>query len=108
MSDSPIILLDSAEDGCCESLGWVEATVDEDRARDQLAEFCFDEDGETPCRPDCGPARKVTLAPSADPATTVLEDVRWYPVDKLGDEFEVDDLDARRSEAREFWEVPVV
>lgn len=56
----PDILLDQAEDGYCETTGWVEAIVTEDEARDALAEFCCDEDGKDPFRPT-GPAQRVHM-----------------------------------------------
>lgn len=106
MSAEPTILLDAAGEGYCESRGWVEASVSEGRARDLLAPFCSDEHGESPCRPDCGPARKVILAPSTDPATSDPEAARWYPIDRLREL--ADDFDERCREALEFWEVPVL
>lgn len=57
---SVYVLVDQPEDGYVETCGWVEASVDEDKARDMLAEFCCDEDGETGYRPT-GPARRVHL-----------------------------------------------
>lgn len=56
----PHVLIDQPEDGCVETMGWVEATVDEDKARDMLAEFCCDESGDSPYRPT-GPAERVHL-----------------------------------------------
>jgi hypothetical protein len=54
----PIVLLDAEE--FCESRGWVQANVSEDAARDLLAPSCYDEDGDTPARPN-GPASRVWL-----------------------------------------------
>lgn len=59
----PLVLCDTYDEGICENRGWVEATVDEERARDVLAEFCVDEYGKLDYRPECGPAKKVWLAP---------------------------------------------
>jgi hypothetical protein len=91
-----IILMDTYEDGYCEETGWVETTVSEDEARDQLAEFCFDEEGETPHRPEGEPAVKVWLQP--DPAdTTPYEDEKCWI--KCG---------SHDPGSLEFWEIKVV
>lgn len=96
MSAPALILMDSYEDGYCEEIGWVETSVTEDEARDALAEFCFDEDGNAPYRPDCGPAVKVWLQP--DPAdTTPYDDEK--PWIKCG---------AHDPGSLEFWEIKVV
>lgn len=73
---SPDVLIDSPWDGICESRGWVEACVPEDRARDVLAEFCLDEDGNEGARP-IGPAKRVHLR-CANPRADV-EEQRWVP-----------------------------
>jgi len=75
----PLILMDQPEDGWCESLGWVQATVNESEARLLLAEWCADEDGEmTGAVPDCGRARIVRLAPEAGDGDYGT----WYPCDE--------------------------
>jgi hypothetical protein len=61
-SRHPLILFDTYDDGYCEEKGWVEATVDENEARDILAEYCFDEDGKEGFRP-VGSAKKVYMRP---------------------------------------------
>lgn len=87
LTDHPTVLIDEPEDGWCETVGWVEAIVDEDRARDALAEFCVDDNGNEPFRPT-GPAERVHLRlsnPAADP-----EDQRWVkcrPAAKTAVEF---------------------
>jgi hypothetical protein len=87
-----LVLLDHAEDGYCERRGWVTVDATEDQARDALAEFCGDEDGESPWRPDCGPASRVWLGLVDLEAS--YEDQRWRPCHK--------DV----AGAREFWEIP--
>jgi hypothetical protein len=87
-----MVLIDQPEDGYADTRGWVEAIVDEERARDLLAEFCMDEDGDLGYRPT-GPASRVHLCVE-DPEQDV-EDQRWVPV-KPEDE-----------RAVEFWEVVV-
>jgi hypothetical protein len=57
---TPRILIDQPWDGYAETLGWVEATVTEDQARDALTEFCMTEDGEMGYRPT-GPAKREWL-----------------------------------------------
>ncbi len=86
------VLIDQPEDGCCETLGWVEATVTEREAREALAEFCCTEDGDSPFVPT-GPAERVLLRltnPKAD-----YEQQRWTQCTK------------RAKGATEFWEVVV-
>lgn len=73
----PHILVDAPWDGGCEHTGWVEACVPEDRAREMLTEFCWDEDGHE-ARP-VGPAKRVWLrliSPAVD-----IEDQRWESCD---------------------------
>lgn len=89
-SHGPRVLIDQPEDGWCEDVGWVEATVPEARARELLAEFCCDERGDSPSKPT-GPARRVFMRlsnPKAD-----YEDQRWVL------------CTARAKTAIEFWEV---
>ncbi len=118
---APVILLDMPEDGGCEECGWVEATVNENMARDALADCCCGAEGESPYRPT-GPATKVRLVPMD---MNMDEWTRWYPVDDIdgvvternadlvadGEPPLADDLAeyvvARRTEAIEFWRIEV-
>lgn len=59
---NPLVFFDTYDEGYCEDKGWVEATVTEDKARDILAEYCFDEDGREGFRP-VGSIKKVYLCP---------------------------------------------
>jgi hypothetical protein len=112
---TPDLLLDASEDGCCEERGWVEAVVSKERACELIWPFAerYGEPDALP--PDPGRVAKVTLAPAKDPATCDWEQQRWHPLAKLRelaagqdpDDPEVEDLEARLLEAREFWEVPV-
>lgn len=91
-SGIPQVLVDQPDDGYCENVGWVEASVSEREAREQLAEFCCDEDGNTPFTPT-GPAERVLMRltnPKAD-----WEYQRWVR------------CTARAKGAVEFWEVVV-
>lgn len=86
-AEAPQILVDEPEDGYCETLGWVEAVVGEDEARDALAEFCCDEHGDPPSRP-VGSARIVHMR-LINPAQD-YEYQRWQrctPRAKTGVEF---------------------
>lgn len=87
--------MDNSEDGCCETTGWVEATVSEDVARDHLAEFCFDEDGDSPHRPECGPAVKVWLQPNPADRTPYDEEKTWV------------NCGAYDPGSRVFWEIKI-
>lgn len=82
MSLSPIVLIDQPEDGYCESVGWVEATLSEEEARDFLSEWCVDEDGNDGFVPT-GPAKRVKLSPQPG---VIPEEERWYE-DEDGQEF---------------------
>lgn len=112
---APDILLDASEEGCCEERGWVEATVTKERACELIWPFAEMNGEPEGIPPDPERVVKVALAPARNPATCDWEQQRWYPVADLvklaaaqdSDEPEVEDLDARLLEAREFWEVPV-
>lgn len=108
MSDAPqpIVLLDSPEDGYCEETGWVEATVDQERARDLLAEFRTSEDGdETPFRP-VGAVTPVKLVPASDPAKwgDDPESEFWCERDKLGP-MATDERTRCLAAVKDFWQV---
>lgn len=85
MSTSPLVLVDTPEDGYCDAVGWVEATVSEDEARVLLSEWCVDEDGEDGLVP-VGPAKRVKLSPQpgAHP-----DEERWYEADDGIDFWEI-------------------
>ena len=89
----PVVLIDQPWDGYAEDLGWVEATVDEDKARDILAEFCLDEDGNTGYRPT-GPASREWLVRDSEPKPNA-EDEMWHAAK------------AETEGAVEFWKVVV-
>lgn len=89
---NPVVLLDSPDDGYCESFGWVTTDVSETDARFLLKDFCADADGDPPYVPQ-GPATKVLLAPVEK--GPFVDEWRWHYV-------EVD-----HPEAQEFWEIDV-
>ena len=112
---SPIILIDAPEDGCIEEQGWVEAIVPAVLACDLILPLCGD------LVPDRMNVTRVTLVPIKDPAKGDDEAQRWLPPDQAWsiaqdqpddaselDEAEVESLDDRLAEAKEFWQVPVV
>jgi hypothetical protein len=74
MTQHAMVLIDEPDEERCESHGWVEATVSEATARDLLAEYCADENGNSPARPQ-GEAKLVWLRASA-PAKHP-ENERW-------------------------------
>lgn len=88
----PLVLIDQPDDGYCEERGWVEAIVDEDEARDTLAEFCADDEGNDPHRPT-GPITLVYLRLTNPAADYELQ--RWTPCRETA------------KTARPFWEVVV-
>jgi hypothetical protein len=88
----PTLLLDSPDDGYCESTGWVETVVTEDEARNLLAEWCMDENGDMPFRP-VGAIKRVHMAPEK-PGDETAEQM-WHKSDE----------DAPG--AMEFWEITV-
>jgi hypothetical protein len=112
---TPFILIDAPEDGCIEECGWVEATVSAERACELIVPLCDE------FRPDLAGVTRVTLVPLKDPAKGDDEAQRWLPPDQVRsiaqeqsddaselDEAEVESLDDRLAEAKEFWQVPVV
>jgi hypothetical protein len=62
MTETTEILLDSPDDGICESHGWVTTDTSVEEARNALREFCLDEDDEPGYLPQGDPTR-VWLAP---------------------------------------------
>lgn len=109
----PVVLLDCwPEDDCVGERGWVEVTVSKERACELIRPFCEEE-----AMPDLDRVVKVTLAPIKDPAAHgddecqrwhSLDEIRRMAAEQLPDETpEVEDVDARLAEAREFWEVQV-
>ncbi|MBF6619063.1 MAG: hypothetical protein ITG02_02390 [Patulibacter sp.] len=85
----PYVLLDQAADDMCEESGWVETSVSIDEARDLLARYCHDEDGNEGHRP-AGSPRRVWLAPIQDPDD---ECATWRDADRF------------TPGAREFWQL---
>lgn len=74
--EKPLILLDSPDDGYCESFGWVDDVISENEARDLLAPWCCDpETGDVPYRPT-GHAKIVFLVP--DRASKFEDEWRWH------------------------------
>lgn len=92
MVSDTTVLIDSPEDGYCESFGWVTTDVPEDKARYLLRDFCANENGDSPYTPQ-GTAVKVFLAPTEK--GDYEDEWRWHHV--------VPD----HPEAQEFWEIDV-
>ena len=85
------ILIDNADDGYVENFGHVAVEgVSEERARELLTEFVWDEDMEHNVRPT-GPAKRVWL--NCDNPDGHEEEQRWYPCEPTA------------PGAREFWRI---
>lgn len=95
----PLLLIDQPEDGYMETLGWIEATVSEDEARDRLTEFCCDADGEMGFRPT-GPAERKWLKPQIE-----LGSEEYLTALNEGYSVMWDAADPQSDGAVEFWEV---
>lgn len=88
-TDEPIVLLDQGEDGYCEDHGWVEATVDEGRARILISTWTLTPDGNGLGGWPVEPATRAWLRPSRERGD-------WWI-----------HCDARDNGAVEFWQFDV-